>query len=103
MKQRHGFWLLFIMGVLLVLSSVVAACAPDKSAPELQEPAAPAEPSGDSAADLPVAANEGSGAAVASVEFTDDACLDCHADAERLKELAVEPEEPEESLSSGPG
>lgn len=38
-------------------------------------------------------------------EFTDTACLDCHTDEARLRELAPEPEveEPEESLSSGPG
>ncbi|MCB9452225.1 MAG: hypothetical protein H6672_12350 [Anaerolineaceae bacterium] len=35
--------------------------------------------------------------------FTDYACLDCHTDEARLKEFAAEPEEPEESLSSGPG
>lgn len=35
--------------------------------------------------------------------FTDYACLDCHTDEGRLKELAVKPEEPEEALSSGPG
>ena len=36
--------------------------------------------------------------------FTDQACLDCHTDQARLTELAVvEEEEPEESLSSGPG
>jgi hypothetical protein len=38
-------------------------------------------------------------------EFTDTACLDCHTDEALLRELAWEPEieEPEESLSSGPG
>lgn len=34
--------------------------------------------------------------------FTDQACLDCHTDQERLVTLAVEDAEPE-SLSSGPG
>ncbi len=35
--------------------------------------------------------------------FTDYACLDCHTDEGRLKDLALKPEEPEEALSSGPG
>ncbi|MBZ0275246.1 MAG: hypothetical protein K8I60_03835 [Anaerolineae bacterium] len=35
--------------------------------------------------------------------FTDHACLDCHTNEARLRDLAVKPEPPEESLSSGPG
>jgi hypothetical protein len=35
--------------------------------------------------------------------FTDQACLDCHTDQQRVAELAVVVEEPEEGLSSGPG
>ena len=34
--------------------------------------------------------------------FTDQACLDCHSDEDRLMALAVEEESPE-ALSSGPG
>lgn len=34
--------------------------------------------------------------------FTDQACLDCHTDEDRLVALAVEEESPE-ALSSGPG
>jgi hypothetical protein len=37
-----------------------------------------------------------------SEPFSDQACLDCHTDEDRLKELAVEEESPE-TLSSGPG
>lgn len=35
--------------------------------------------------------------------FTDQACLDCHTDQERLMAPAVEEEAVHESLSSGPG
>ena len=35
--------------------------------------------------------------------FTDDACLNCHTDQNRLMELAPKQEEVAESLSSGPG
>jgi hypothetical protein len=35
--------------------------------------------------------------------FTDQACLDCHTDEDRLTELAVVEEVAHEALSSGPG
>ncbi len=39
-----------------------------------------------------------------NAEFTDQACLDCHADEARLRELAPEePEVVEEAPSEGPG
>ncbi len=44
----------------------------------------------------------GEPAAAEREAFTDQACLDCHTDEDRLTALAVEEEAPE-ALSSGPG
>lgn len=50
-----------------------------------------------------VSAAAGAAPAAQTLEpFTDQACLDCHTDEARLRELAVEEESPE-ALSSGPG
>jgi hypothetical protein len=100
MNKRHGLWLLLILGTLLLVGAALTSCAPDTSAPERQVHVAQPGDSGDQSADTTVS-NTGTGA-VEPVEFTDTACLDCHTDEGRLKELAVE-EVAAESLSSGPG
>ncbi len=97
--------LLAIAGVLLILAAL-AGCAPDTSAPVLREEVAQRETTDDPA----VAGQTDTGMTgtdpektIPRVEFTDQACLDCHTDKARLQELAVEEEEVSESLSSGPG
>ncbi len=102
MNKRHGLWLLLILGMLLLVGAALASCAPDTSAPERQVHVAQLGESGDQAADTTLSNVADSSASIQPVEFTDTACLDCHTDEERLKELAVEEEVPE-TLSSGPG
>lgn len=103
MKQRHGLWLLMILGTLLLVGAALASCAPDTSAPERRVDVAQLGESSDQAADSTIADVADSGASIDKVEFTDDACLDCHTNEEQLKELAVEEDNEAESLSSGPG
>ena len=99
--MKKYIWLLIVLGSGLLIGAVLASCAPDTSAPELQARAeseqlevteeTPSQPS-----------NTASGTPIAMVAFSDFACLDCHSDETRVKELAVEEEEVE-SLSTGPG
>jgi len=103
MKQRHDLGLLLILGTLLLVGAALASCAPDTSAPERRVDVAQLGESSDQAADTTVSDMADSGASIDTVEFTDDACLDCHTNEELLKELAVEEEADAESLSSGPG
>jgi len=100
MKQRHGLWLLLILGTLLLVGAALASCAPDTSAPERQVDVE--EPGGAAQAVTAEPLQIDTSTGIDAVEFTDVACLDCHTNEELLKELAVEEEEPE-VLSSGPG
>lgn len=93
-KYRTLGWLVALAGVLLL-----AGCAPDTSAPELQPTVMSASPTAEQGVAV---ADTSGGAQVARVEFTDTACLACHTNQDILKALAVEDETPE-SLSSGPG
>ncbi|MBZ0314795.1 MAG: hypothetical protein K8L91_00140 [Anaerolineae bacterium] len=92
--------LILLMGLFLVMSALVASCAPDKSAPELEIGQAPTVGAEDVLiTDAGITAEE----MVAEIEpFTDVECLDCHTDEVALQELA-KPEESTESLSTGPG
>lgn len=102
-KYPSTITLLVIAG-LLVFAGVLASCAPDTSAPEFNREAARVEAADNQASsDTALAGVSETTTTVALVEFTDQACLDCHTDEGRLKELAVEEEDIGESLSEGPG
>ncbi len=92
MRIRVRLWLLLVVGALLLVGATLASGAePDASvACEPESAGGDALPATAWAAetDLLQAAGEG--------------CLNCHADQERVKELAVE-EEVDESHSEGPG
>jgi hypothetical protein len=101
MKIHQRLFLLLSIAGLLLTGAALASCAPDTSAPERQDVvalAATADETSDTAASDTLTTD----AETATVEFTDQACLDCHASQERVQELAVE-EEQAESLSEGPG
>lgn len=92
------------VGGLLILAAL-SGCAPDTSAPDLNQAArdervrqTQAGPPATPIALVP----EATVLAMATPNTTDAICLDCHSNEELLRELAVEDEEPE-SLSSGPG
>jgi hypothetical protein len=99
--MKRYIWLLVVLGSGLLIGAVLASCAPDTSAPELQARAESDQLGAQNEAPSQFTSAE-SGTPIAVVEFTDFACLDCHSDEALVKELAVEEEE-EESLSSGPG
>lgn len=87
------------LGLLLIGAGIaISSCSPDTSAPTLMP-----RPTSDGALipqDGVVTVAEAS--AAFSVEpFTDFACLDCHTDEARLRELAVD--KVKETLSEGPG
>lgn len=97
MKGRFSAGLFGLAGTVLILGGLMAACAPDTSAPTLQarpQPAETEEPAAVSMEILP--------ANVLLEPFTDQECLDCHTDQNLLTELAL-PDEVVESLSEGPG
>jgi hypothetical protein len=97
MKGRFSAGLFGLAGTVLILGGLMAACAPDTSAPTLAprtEPVQTEEPTAVSMEILP--------ANVLLEPFTDQECLDCHTDQSLLTELAL-PDEVVESLSEGPG
>ena len=97
MNRLHNLWFLLVLGGLLLAGAALASCAPDTTAPELQvKTEQPDAPSVQANAATPANAEPG----IATVVFTDQACLDCHTDQDRLKELAVENEV--KTSSSGP-
>jgi len=98
MHPRLRIWLLFTTGALLLGGAALLQRAADPVA-------AACNPSGSdstSAAPPVSAAQQRNPTDLALVQAAGEKCLDCHADQERVKALAVE-EEPVESLSSGPG
>ena len=104
MLTRTRLWPILVLSSLFFVGAL-AGCAPDTSAPELQQPqdavALAADPVEDGSASALV--SDGAGMVAADVPpFVDFACLECHTDQARLVELAVE-EETTESLSEGPG
>lgn len=102
-RKLSIFTLLVAAGLLLILAALTS-CAPDTSAPELQREVAEVDVADDQApSDTAETDTTDTDTAVAMVEFTDQACLDCHTDEARLQELAVEEEDEAESLSEGPG
>lgn len=89
-----------LLGLIVLLAVLVISCEPNRETPEYLVEA-------QATAVFPTPANRALNltplATLATAEpFTDFACLDCHTDQARLMELAL-PDEPEESLSSGPG
>jgi hypothetical protein len=82
-----------------LLAGLIAACAPDTTAPVLQPRPTQAVDSGEAEAvrivALPTLPFE-------VAPFTDYACLDCHTDRALLEELA-RPIEKDDSHSEGPG
>ncbi|MBN1964441.1 MAG: hypothetical protein JW910_07330 [Anaerolineae bacterium] len=89
MQNYRRVAVLTIAGGLLLAGAALARTVSDAGAPELLAPVTVAQ-----ASDLDAQP-------VALALPTDAACRACHADQERLKELAVEEEAA--SLSSGPG
>lgn len=112
MRRHISLYMLLAIAGGLLVAAALAGCAPDTSAPELQQNVAQLEEA-DTSAEADVLTTDeqndtgdtdmGTGAVIAQVEFTDQACLDCHTDQARLQELAVEEEDEGESLSEGPG
>ena len=97
MKRHRRFWLLLGIGGLLLLGAALTGCRPDTTAPELTKVAQVEQPTPSNAStDVEVSTSD-----TPLVEFTDQACLDCHTNQDILKALAVE--ETQVSLSSGPG
>ncbi len=97
MKRHRSIWLLLGIGGLLLLGAALTGCRPDTTAPELTKVVQ---------AEQPTPSNASTGVEVGitdttQVEFTDQACLNCHTNQDILMALAVD--EPEVSLSSGPG
>lgn len=103
MKKHFSIITLLVVIGSLLIAAALASCAPDTSAPELNSEVAQIESADEQAnSDTESASYTGTGDEINRVEFTDQACLDCHTDEVRLQELAVE-EEDTESLSEGPG
>jgi hypothetical protein len=97
MRGRLLVGLLGFGGLSLLAAGLSVSCAPDTSAPTLQQrsitPTA-TEPIPQAVALLPTG--------IYVEPFRDQACLDCHTNQEKLVELAVPPPE-KETLSEGPG
>lgn len=103
MKKHFSITTLLVIMGLLLIAAALASCAPDTSAPELKSEIAQTESTDEQAnSDTASTSNTSPGDEIDRVQFTDQACLDCHTDEVRLQELAVEEEETE-SLSEGPG
>lgn len=100
MQMRSLAGVVLVIGLFLVVSTLVASCSPDKSAPELKVSQVPTIVSEDTLiGDTGMTPDE----IIAEIEpFTDVECLDCHTDEVVLKELA-KPVEVTEGLSTGPG
>lgn len=99
MSKRFFAWSLTLGGASILLAGLMAACAPDTTAPVLQ--LRPTRVVDSSEAEtvrivaLPTLPFE-------VAPFSDHACLDCHSDRALLEELA-QPIEIDESHSEGPG
>ncbi|MEB2289400.1 MAG: hypothetical protein OZ934_14995 [Anaerolineae bacterium] len=98
MYQRVRLWLLLITGALLLVGATLVSGAEQPTGDEC-DPASAGQ--GDGLAPS-VAGNGVPEADLALLQAAGEGCLDCHADQERVKELAVE-EETGEKLSEGPG
>ena len=94
MRIRVRLWLLLVVGALLLVGATLASGA-EQDASVVCEP----ESAGGNA--LPAAAWIAE-TNLALLPAAGEGCLNCHADQERVKELAVE-EEVDESHSEGPG
>ncbi len=94
MQRRFRVWLLIAVGALLLGAAALLYSA--------TSPAAAACNTAPSATSPVRGAHQGAPADLALVQAAGEGCLNCHADQEKVKALAVE-EEPAESLSEGPG
>lgn len=84
-------------GSLLLLGGLMAGCMPDTTAPTLQQRPTADQPQQPTAVAVNLPPTE-----MWLEPFTDQTCLDCHTNQEKLVELA-EPDPPKETLSEGPG
>ena len=99
MRIRLAFSLISAGAAAILGGVLLAACAPDTTAPTLQRlPSA----TPDAGAGVEVAALAPSEAPTRLAPFTDQACLDCHTNRPQLETLAVG-RETTESHSEGPG
>ena len=97
MNKRYSALLLITLG-LSMMSIAALAKAAETPSPEPQLQAAISDSNAQQSNDLITHSPN----TTHNAEFTDQACLDCHTDQERLVELAVE-EEVVEAPSEGPG
>lgn len=84
-------------GALLLAAAAIVHSATNRASAACNTASA-----NDNATSPGTAAQQGTTIDLALVQAAGEGCLDCHADQERVKALAVE-EEPAESLSEGPG
>ncbi|MGQ9849105.1 MAG: hypothetical protein ACUVSU_03545 [Aggregatilineaceae bacterium] len=97
MHRRLKIWILVAAGALLLIAAALVHTTASRAA------AACNTASGNEGTASPIkAAQQGTPTDLALVQAAGEGCLDCHADQEKLKALAVE-EETAESLSEGPG
>ncbi len=97
MQRRFWVWLLIATGALLLGAAALLYSA---TGPAVA--ACNTAPSGDSTTSAERGAQQSAPADLALVQAAGEGCLNCHADQEKVKALAVE-EEPAESLSEGLG
>ncbi|MEW6577837.1 MAG: hypothetical protein AB1435_01450 [Chloroflexota bacterium] len=96
--MRVRLWLLLITGALLLVGATLVSGA-EQAAGDECDPAS----AGGSDGPAPFAATAWEAETdLALLQAAGEGCLNCHADQERVKELAVE-EETGETLSEGPG
>ncbi len=97
MQRRFRVWLLIAVGALLLGAAALLHSVTSRAAAACNTAS-----TGDGTT-LPVkGAQQSAPVELALVQAAGEGCLNCHADQEKVKALAVE-EEPAESLSSGPG
>ncbi|GAB4411246.1 MAG: hypothetical protein Kow00106_05410 [Anaerolineae bacterium] len=97
MHRQFKVWLLVVVGALLLIAAALVQTTVSRAS------AACNTASGSEGAGSPVgAAQAGTPTDLALVQAAGEGCLDCHADQEKVKALAVG-EEAAESLSEGPG
>lgn len=97
MHRRFKIWILVAVGTLLLLAAALVHTTASRAAA-----ACNTAPGSEGAASPIKAAQQGTPTDLALVQAAGEGCLDCHADQEKVKALAVE-EETAESPSEGPG